>query len=76
MIDLHLSLRRQRQMSIRERFSDNNKLTSITVGGVFLYRNGIKLTATPFELEDFAVSVATDHLSVEQISTWLQAHSA
>ena len=57
-------------------FSDGNKRTGITVGGVFLYRNGIKLTATPFELEDFAVSVATDHLSVEQISTWLQAHSA
>jgi death-on-curing protein len=56
-------------------FSDGNKRTGITVAGVFLLRNGVKLTATPRELEDFAVSVATDHLSVEEIATWLRTHT-
>lgn len=56
-------------------FSDGNKRTGITVAGVFLLRNGHRLTATPRELEDFAVSVATNHLPVEDISLWLKAHT-
>ncbi len=57
-------------------FSDGNKRTGITVTGVFLLRNTVRLTASPRELEDFAVSVATNHLSVEAIADWLRAHSA
>lgn len=56
-------------------FSDGNKRTGITVAGVFLLRNKTYLTVSPKELEDFAVSVATDHLDVDAIATWLSAHS-
>lgn len=56
-------------------FSDGNKRTGVTVAGVFLIRNSMELTATPKELEDFAVSVATDHLDIPAIATWLKAHA-
>jgi death-on-curing protein len=56
-------------------FSDGNKRTGVTVAGVFLLRNGIKLTATPKELEDFAVKIATDHLDVPAIAGWLNQHA-
>lgn len=56
-------------------FSDGNKRTGVTVAGVFLLRNGTSFTATPKELEDFAVKIATDHLSVEDIAAWLQTHA-
>lgn len=56
-------------------FSDGNKRTGITVAAVFLLRNSMKLTAQPKQLEDFAVSIATDHLTVEVIADWLEAHS-
>ena len=41
-------------------FADGNKRSGITVAGVFLIRNGIHQTATPKELEDFAVEVAVE----------------
>ncbi len=56
-------------------FYDGSKRTGITVGGVFLMRNGVRLTATPRELEDFAVCIAVDHLDVEAIAAWLREHS-
>ena len=56
-------------------FSDGNKRTGTTVAGVFLMRNGIRLTATPKDLEDFAVKVATDRLDVEVIAAWFEAHA-
>lgn len=55
-------------------FADGNKRTAITVGGIFLMRNGVRLTATPKELEDFAVQIATEHLDVPAITAWLKAH--
>ena len=55
-------------------FVDGNKRTAITACGIFLMRNGWVLTATPKELEDFTVKVATDHLSIDDIATWLQNH--
>lgn len=57
-------------------FSDGNKRTGITVAGVFLMRNGIRLTATPQSLEDFAVRVATDHLEISVITAWFETHSS
>lgn len=55
-------------------FFDGNKRTGVTVTGVFLIRNNMHLNASPKELEDFAVSVATDHLTIEDIATWLRSH--
>lgn len=56
-------------------FVDGNKRTGVTVAVIFLARNNTKLTATPKELEDFAVKVATDHLDVPEIAKWLREHS-
>jgi death-on-curing protein len=53
-------------------FSDGNKRTAITVCGIFLSRNGYVLAASPSELEEFAVNVATQHPSIEEIAIWLQ----
>lgn len=56
-------------------FVDGNKRTGITVAAIFLSRNGVQLTATTKELEDFAVRVAVEHLSVDDIAAWLELHS-
>jgi death-on-curing protein len=56
-------------------FVDGNKRTATTVCGIFLSRNGHRLTAAPKELEDFAVKIATDHLDVPVIAAWLKSHS-
>jgi death-on-curing protein len=56
-------------------FADGNKRSGVTVAGVFLLRNGVRLTATPKELEDFAVRVAVEHLDVPAIAAWLTKHS-
>ena len=44
--------------------------------GFLLARHGHELTAEPSELEDFAVDVAVNYYSVEEIAKWLEAHSA
>lgn len=56
-------------------FYDGNKRSGVTVGVIFLMRNGLKLTATPKELEDFAVQVAVGHLEISEIATWLEERS-
>lgn len=56
-------------------FADGNKRTGITVAAVFMMRNGVRLTAKPKELEDFAVQVAVDHLDVATITRWLNDHT-
>lgn len=56
-------------------FVDGNKRTGTTLCGIFLRRNDVLMTATPKALEDFAVRVAVEQLSVEEIATWLEAHS-
>lgn len=57
-------------------FTDGNKRTGVTVCGIFLARNGVVLTATPKDLELFAVRLATDHLAIETIADWLRVHSS
>ncbi|MEK9196082.1 MAG: type II toxin-antitoxin system death-on-curing family toxin [Patescibacteria group bacterium] len=57
-------------------FADGNKRTAITTSGIFLMRNGYKMTASPKDLEDFAVKVAVDHLKVSEIAKWLEQSSA
>lgn len=56
-------------------FADGNKRTAITVGGIFLMRNGHRMTAKPKELEDFAVKIVVDKLNVQEIANWLQTNS-
>lgn len=56
-------------------FSDGNKRTAITVCVIFLSRNGKQINALPNNLEEFTVSVATKHLSIKDISNWLQNNS-
>lgn len=55
-------------------FSDGNKRTAVTVGGIFLMRNNHSLIAKPKQLEDFAVKVATNHVSIPEIAAWLENH--
>ncbi len=56
-------------------FVDGNKRSAITVAGIFLMRNGYQLTATPKDLEDFAVKVAVEKLDVPAIAKWLEQNS-
>lgn len=56
-------------------FIDGNKRTAVTVAGIFLMRNRTHLTASQKALEDFAVKIAVDHLSVKQITAWLKSHT-
>ncbi|HTE57573.1 MAG TPA: type II toxin-antitoxin system death-on-curing family toxin [Verrucomicrobiae bacterium] len=55
-------------------FADGNKRTGITSGVMFLRMNKKRFSAKRGELEDFAVKVATDHLSVNEIAAWLEGH--
>jgi len=56
-------------------FSDGNKRTAITVCGIFLKRNGSKITASPKDLEFYTIKVATDHLTIDEIASWLDENS-
>lgn len=56
-------------------FVDGNKRSAITCGGIFLMRNGYQLTASPKELENFAVQVAVEHLDIPAIASWLKSHT-
>src|SRR5579859_8153581 len=48
-------------------FVDGNKRTAVTATGIFLSRNGLKLTATPKQLEDFAIHIATKKPEISEI---------
>lgn len=56
-------------------FVDGNKRTGTTLMVIFLTRHGVNLSASPKELEDFAVRVAVAHLTVADIAAWLEAHA-
>lgn len=56
-------------------FTDGNKRTGTMLAGIFLIRNGRRLVASPKQLEDFAVSVATDKLDAREIADWLEQHT-
>jgi death-on-curing protein len=57
-------------------FNDGNKRTAVTVCGIFLARNGSTLKADPKDLEIFTIKVATHHLQIDEIATWLKTHSS
>ena len=56
-------------------FVDGNKRTALTSAGMFLKMNGYKLTNTHEEEAEFAVSVDNQHLSIEEISVWLEINT-
>ena len=56
-------------------FYDGNKRSGVTVAVIFLMRNRVMLSASPKALEDFAVSMAVDHLEIAEIALWLEAHT-
>ena len=56
-------------------FIDGNKRTGVTLAAIYLMRNHYDMTATPTELEDFAVQVAVDTPDIPHIAAWLKAHS-
>jgi death on curing protein len=57
------------------RFVDGNKRVGITATGLFLRRNGQRLTASNADLEQFTLQVARSELAVEEIAVWLHSHS-
>lgn len=57
-------------------FVDGNKRVGITAAGLFLRRNGQRLTASNAELEPFTLQAARSELTVEQIAAWLRSHCA
>jgi len=56
-------------------FTDGNKRTALTVCAIFISRNGYVINAQPKILENYIVSIATDHLSIEEISDWLSTNT-
>lgn len=56
-------------------FVDGNKRVGITAAGLFLRRNGRRLTASNAELEQFTLQVARSELTFEAIAAWLRMHS-
>lgn len=57
-------------------FYDGNKRTGTLVALTLLEMNGLTFQAEKGEVEDFAVSVAVDHLTVDVIAKWLQARTS
>lgn len=56
-------------------FADGNKRTAMLAGLTFVEVNGSRFSADTGELEDFAVSVAVEHRSVDDIAAWLEQHT-
>lgn len=56
-------------------FVDGNKRVGIAAAGLFLRRNGRRLTASNAELEQFTLQAARSELTVEDIAVWLRSHS-
>ena len=56
-------------------FVDGNKRTALTSTAIFLKLNNIDLKNYHEEEVVFAVSVDNNHLSLEEISSWLKEHT-
>jgi len=56
-------------------FVDGNKRTGMLAGLAFLRVNGLIFNGPNQSIEDFAVRVATDHLTVAQIAQWLKQNT-
>jgi death on curing protein len=56
-------------------FIDGNKRTAMTASGIFLELNGHKLEAPEGEVEQFALRVISEKLTLEDIALWLKQNS-
>jgi death-on-curing protein len=56
-------------------FTDGNKRTALTVCAIFLYRNSYSFNTDQKTLEKFIITVATNHLSIIEISNWLKINT-
>lgn len=56
-------------------FVDGNKRTTIVSTARFLSMNGYELEVSEKEFVAFPLQVENKHLSIEEISNWLQKHS-
>ena len=56
-------------------FFDGNKRTGTLAALTLIEMNDKTFIANTSEIENFAVSVATDHLDVEAIAVWLEEHT-
>ena len=55
-------------------FVDGNERTAMLAGLTLVKLNGHHFVAQTCEIEDFAVEIATGHLDVPAISSWLHRH--
>jgi death-on-curing protein len=56
-------------------FVDGNKRTAMLAGLSMLDINGVNISLDAGEVENFAVKIAVENLSVEEIASWLKSHS-
>lgn len=56
-------------------FVDGNKRTAMTAAAVFLEDNGYQITATEGHIEQFALRIIREKLSLPRIAAWFKQNS-
>lgn len=56
-------------------FIDGNKRTAFAAAFIFMKKAGYDFTAKNKEVVDFAIRVANENLSVDEIATWIRKFS-
>jgi len=56
-------------------FIDGNKRTGVTAAGLFLYRNGYRLTATNADLIATTMKIAQSQSYLEELTIWFRDNS-
>lgn len=56
-------------------FIDGNKRTGVTAAGLFLRRNGYRLTATNVDLVAITMKIAQSQSNLEELTIWFRDNS-
>jgi death on curing protein len=56
-------------------FVDGNKRTGVTAAGLFLHRNGYRLTASNADLVAITMKIAQSQSSVDELTIWFRGNS-
>ena len=56
-------------------FIDGNKRTGVTAAGLFLRRNGYRLTATNVDLVAITIKIAQSQSNLEELTIWFRYNS-